>query len=283
MLLKSLNVTNAQGLVLSLPLEDSSSGYIVKEVTGLDPVKATLVSSSFANMDGEQYHSSRRDPRDVKIKLGLEPDWGTQAVKTLRDQLYSFFMPKTKIILGFHMFDKFAVSVFLDHLDVDIIGRIETFEGPLFTQDPEVNISVRCFNPDFYDPNLVIFEGMTVSDLTTSVLSYLGTVETGVTFTIRPDRDISEFTIYHQPPDNTLRTVDVSYPLLAGDVVVINSIVGSKGVKLTRAGVESSILYAQSPQSNWLELQPGDNKLRVYAEGAPIPFSVEYTNKYGGL
>lgn len=283
MLLKSLKATNSQGSVLNLPLDDISGGFIVKEIEGLDPVKATLVSSSFANLDGEQYHTSKREPRNIKIKLGLNPDYGIESVMDKREQLYSYFMPKKQTTLGFHLFDKFAVSVFLDHLDVQIPGYVETFECDPFVEEPEANISVMCFNPDFFDPTLVTFDGMSVADLTETVLSYAGSVETGVIFTLLPDRDVDTFTIYHRPPDNSLRTADVSYPMLAGDILTITSIVGSKGVRLTRAGVETSILYAQTPQSNWLTFQPGDNNLRVYAEGAPIPFRIEYNNKYGGL
>lgn len=283
MLLNALNVTNSQGLVLSLPLEDDSGGFSVQKIEGLDPVKANLVSTSFANMDGEQYQSSRRTPRNIKITLGLEPDYSTQAVKDLRDQLYNFFMPKTVVDLNFHLFDKFAISVFLQDLDLNIQGRIESFDSDLFVKEPTVDISIMCYAPDFVDLEPVIFDGMTVADLTETVLSYGGNIETGFLFTISPDRDLSEFTIFHRPPDQTLRTVDISYPLLAGDVLQISSVRGSKSVLLTRAGVVSSLLYAQSPQSDWLELQPGDNNLRVYAEGAPIPYTIEYTTKYGGL
>lgn len=283
MLLNALNVTNSRGSVLSLPLEDISTGFAVKSIEGLDPVKATLVSSSFANQDGEQYHSSRREARNIKIKLGLEPDWAAEDVKTLRDQLYAFFMPKTKAMLGFHMFDVHAQNILEQTLDLLIAGRIESFDTPLFTDEPEVDISVMCFDPDFYDPIGVIFEGMTVSDQTEAVLAYKGTVETGVVLTLRPDRAIDEFTIYHRPPDESLRTIDFSYPLVAGDVLVITSVLGSKSVKLTRAGTESSVLFAISPQSGWLELQPGNNNLRVYATGAPVPFSIDYITKYGGL
>ena len=74
MLLKTLKVTNSRGFTLDLPLEDISGGFIVKGIEGLGPVKATLVSSSFANMDGEQYHSSRRKARNLIVKLGLDPD-----------------------------------------------------------------------------------------------------------------------------------------------------------------------------------------------------------------
>jgi len=283
MLLRSIDAINSRGFMLALSLEDISAGYVVKKIEGLDPVKATLVSSSFANQDGEQYHSSRRVPRNIKIKLGLEPDYSVQGVKELRDQLYNFFMPENPITLGFNLFDKFAVSVFLDDLKVQIPGRIESFDSDMFTQDPEVDISIMCFNPDFFDPIPVVFSGVTVADLTQTILTYIGTIDTGVTFTLTFDRDVNQFTIYHQPPDNTMKTVDVAYPFLAGDTFKITSIVGSKSVRLIRDGVETSILYAQSPQSAWLELQPGDNNLRVYAEGAPIPYTIEYTNKYGGL
>lgn len=283
MLLNRLDVTNRQGTVLELPLEDNSNGFSVKGIEGLDPVKATLVSSSFSNADGEQYHSSRREARDIKLSLGLDPDYGTISVKDLRDALSNYFMPKSKVTLGFHMFDKFAVSIFLGSLDLIIDGYVESFEAPLFVKDPTVDLIVRCFDPDFINPIPVIFDGSTVANLTETVLSYPGTVETGLIFTLMPDRAIDAFTIFHRPPDETLRMFDFSYPLLAGDVLKISTMVGSKSIKNTRVGVESSLLYAMSPQSNWLELQPGDNNLRVYAEGAPIPFSIEYTTRYGGL
>lgn len=283
MLLNALDATNSRGSVLSLPLEDISTGFVVKEVEGLDPVKATMVSSSFANVDGEQYHSSRREVRNIIIHLGLEPDWAEADVKELRDELYNFFMPKSKVILGFHSFDRHLVNVLDAHLDVQIEGRIESCEAPLFTSDPAVDISVMCFDPDFYDPVGVIFDGMSTADATEEVLSYKGSVETGVVFTLRPDRAISEFTIYHTPPDQTLRSTDFSYPLLAGDVLQISSVIGSKYARMTRGGTESSVLYAISPQSNWIELQPGDNNLRVYAAGAPVPYTMEYVTKYGGL
>jgi hypothetical protein len=283
MLLQALRVTNSRGSILDLPLEDISGGFIVKDIQGLGPVKATLVSSSFANMDGAHYHSSRRDPRNLIIKLGLEPDWATGSVQELRAQLYDFFMPKTQSTLRFRLFDKNTESVLEQNLDVHILGTIESCEPAMFARDPELDISIMCFNPDFVDLDPVIFEGMSVSDLTESLLSYAGSVETGVIFTISPDRAMPGFDLYHRTPDDQVRHVDFTLPLLAGDVVKISSVPGSKYATLTRAGVESAILYAISPQSPWFELFPGDNQVRVHEAGAPVPYQIEYTTKYGGL
>jgi Phage tail protein len=278
-----VEIRTSQGSLLTLPLGDATGGLIIQEIQGLDPVKATLVSSSFAQLDGSQYHSSRRESRNIKITLGLEPDYGLELVGDLRRRLYNFLMPKTEVSLRFHTYDERIQNVLERDLDVDILGRIESFETALFTKDPAVDISLVCFDPDFYDPIPVEISDMTVNDLTETVLNYIGTVETGIKFTLSVDRSISEFTIYHRPSDGSLRTLDFAAPLLANDVLTINTVVGNKSVILVRDGVESSLVYALSPQSNWIELQPGDNYIRVYAEGVPIPFEIEYTTKYGGL
>lgn len=283
MLLNSIDVQNSRGTLLSLPLEDISAGFVVRKIDGLGPVKATLVSSSFANMDGEQYHSSRREARNIVMSLGLKPDYAHMSVQDLRDQLYNFFMPKSSCMLTFHLFNKFAATIYDQNLDLDIEARVETCEPTIFTDDPALDISMMCFNPDFYDPATVQVDGMSVAGLTDSVLPYAGTTDTGVIFQLKPDRDVPDFTIYHRPPDQTLHTIDFTYPLIAGDILEISSVRGSKYAKVTRAGVESSVLYGISPPSDWLTLQPGDNNLRVYTDGAPIPYSITYTNKYGGL
>src|SRR5687768_8673183 len=81
------------GAMLSLPFDDISSGYLVQSIEGLDPVPANIVSTSFARLDGEQYQSSRREKRNPILRLGLEPDYTTQTVRELRNNLYRWFMP----------------------------------------------------------------------------------------------------------------------------------------------------------------------------------------------
>jgi tail protein len=282
-LLKALSATNSRGQLLSIPLEDEGIGFYIRDIKGLDPVKATLVSSSFANMDGSQYQSSRREARNIVITLGLDPDYGVKGVEELRKQLYAYFLPKLQIDMTYTMFDKFATDVLEQTLDLHITGVIESFDAPLFTDDPQATISVMCFDPDFVDQNTVTFDGMSVSDLTETTVTYDGSIDTGVYFRIMPDRELDAFTVYHRPPDQTLRTVDVQLPLIAGDILIISSVRGDKYANLISGGVQSSVLYGITPQSAWIELQEGDNSFRVYSDGDPVPFRIEYFNKYGGL
>ena len=275
-MLTKVEVRTDQGALLTLPLQDVSQGLIVESIEGLDPVKATIVSSSFAQLDGEQYQSARREKRNLIINLALEPDYAVGSMQGLRNLLYQFFMTKQRVRLRF-----FSVG----QPTVDIEGRVESFDAPKFMKDPTAKISVLCFDPDFFTPDLVILPGGTVSTTIETTHIYPGPVETGIVFKLLVDRNISEFTIYHRPADDSLRALEFQTPtpMVAGDVLEISTQSGNKYARLTRAGVGTSILYGISPQSNWINLFPGPNKLRVYAEGAAVPYSIEYTTKFGGL
>lgn len=275
-MLTKVEVRTDQGALLTLPLQDVSQGLIVESIEGLDPVKATIVSSSFAQLDGEQYQSARREKRNLIINLALEPDYAVGSMQGLRNLLYQFFMTKQRVRLRF-----FSV----DQPTVDIEGRVESFDAPKFMKDPTARISVLCFDPDFFTPDLVTLPGGTVSTTIETTHIYPGTVETGIVFKLLVDRNISEFTLYHRPADDSLRALEFQTPtpMIAGDLLEISTQSGNKYARLTRAGVGTSILYGISPQSNWINFFPGPNKLRVYAEGAAVPYSIEYTTKFGGL
>lgn len=278
-MLTKLDVSTSQGDLLSFQLDDDTSGYLVQNIDGLDPVKATLVSSSFAGVDGEQYQSARRETRNIKLTVGLDPDPLTDTVRGLRKQLYGYLMPKSEVLLTFYDDDGPTVN---------IVGRVESLESALFTQEPVVDISIVCYDPDFVDPVTVHLpvSGQvlrTTSGTLDTVIFYDGSADTGTVITLNVNRTMSEFTIYYQPPNDDLRQFDFSAPLVAGDVLTISSVTGDKGVTLTRAGTQSSLLYGMSPQSRWIELMPGENRLRIYATGAGVPYTIDYVTKYGGL
>src|SRR5262245_38075871 len=127
-MLTKVEVRPVSGLLLTLELDDATSGFIVQDIDGLDPVKATIVSSTFANLDGAQFQSSKREPRNIVMTLGLEPDYINQSVRDLRSALYPFFMPKSFISMRFFM---------SDGLTVDISGYVESMETSLFSKARE--------------------------------------------------------------------------------------------------------------------------------------------------
>lgn len=273
-MLSKIEARNPAGGLLTLVLDDVSDGYILRDVEGLNPVKAVIASSKFANLPGSQFQSIRREERNIILKLDLEPDYVTQSVQDLRMNLYNWFMTESAVTLRFY--DSGG-------LEVDVSGRVEFCEAPLFTQEPKVDISIMCFDPDLEDITVVEVDGMTVADATETLIEYVGTVRTGFEFVLNVDRTLTEFTIFHRAPDGSIKTLEVTADLEADDVVTISTVEGTKAMTLLRLGVVSSLMYARTPQSAWFELAKGDNYIRVYAVGDEIPYTISYTTKYGGL
>lgn len=279
MSIDKVEVTNSQGNLLVLSLEDISSGYVVEDIDGLGPVKATIVSSNFATMDGQQYQSSSRETRNITITLSYSPNVSVdQTVRSLRSRLYQFFMTATKVDLAFFM---------NDGLTANVSGRVESCEPVLFTRDPQMSISIICFDPDFVDNDTVsIHNVFTTIDSTYKPLQVDGSVKTGLnSLEFTAPKAISEFTIYHTTPSGEVRTMLVSAPLVVNDIVRICTIPGQKSITLTRSGTTTSLLYAVSPQSAWVLLEPGLNQfyLNATATGPSAPVLIDYNNRYGGL
>lgn len=271
-----VEVRSQTGQLLTLNLEDVSNGYLTKDIAGLDPVKANLVFSSFALLDGVQYQASSRDERNIVIKLGYEPDFVNTTVATLRENLYRFFMPKSFVKMRF--FDDLGRTV-------DTAGRVETMDSPLFAQEPEATISILCEDPDFYDLIPSTFSGMSTSGASWIQHEYEGSVDTGFLFELTLNRALSAFTLKRQITDGTIATLDFLSPvaLASGDIVRISTTPGNKFVRVKRGANEFSSLYAMSPKSVWPWLVPGMNNIRVEAAGAALPFKIDYVRKYGGL
>jgi hypothetical protein len=274
-MITKLDVTSAQGGFLSLSLQNAFTSFPVQEIDGIYPVKATLVSTVFAQQNGARFQSSKREPRDIRLTLGLEPNWaGGETVAQLRRQLYDTLIPESAVLLEFTQ---------SDGPEVEIAGVVESCEAPIFTKDPTATVVIRCFDPDFIDPIVAVLEEETVADTTMTSFVYPGTVETGYVFKLMVNRTISDFTIYHTTADGIPRQMLVSADLLSGDVVTISTVSGDKFATLTRAAADSSILYAVAPQADWSQLTRGINQFRVQLSGAPIPYTLEYLRKYGGL
>lgn len=273
-MLTKVEARNSQGSLMTFELDDVSDGLALLDVGGLDPVKASLVASPFAKLKGKQYHTSHIQERNILIEVGLEADYVTTSVEELRDRLYAYFMTGEAVNLRLYR-DTGLV--------VEINGVVESCEAPLFSDKPKMDISILCFYPDFVTLDTDTFSGETVDDTTETTLVYPGNASSGFIFTLNVDRSITQFTFYFRPSDGTLRTFDFASSLVTGDILTISTIPGAKYAKRTRTGVTTSVLYGVSPQSNWHELLQGSNHIRVYAEGDPIPYTIEYFTRYGGL
>lgn len=268
-MLTQIEAVSRRGNLLNLTLDDLDTGLLIDDIEGLGPVKATITSSDFAQLDGSQYQSSRRESRNIVMTITLEPDWAIETVEDLRRRAYEHFMPKTNIELKLHFDNRNPLS---------IKGMVESAEPAIFTAEPSIVVSIFCFDPDFVDYEPQLINGTTNESLSTTEVYYDGTVAAGIVFELFVNRNLTDFSIYLNETQ-----MDFSGILQLDDTLEISTVPGDKYVHLHRAGNQSSYLYGISPQSKWLEFEPGVNNLRVYAIGASIPYQIGFINRYGGV
>lgn len=275
-MLTRVDVTNSTGGTLTLPMAAHNPGYVIKSIDGLGPVKATITSTSMAQVDGSQKQSARRDIRNITAKLGFSPDYRANTIHSLRQALYNYLLPKSDVVLGFYIDDVLTMLSSGTVEDLDDTSR--------FSADPEMDLSVICYDPDFTAPASIRTTGSTVNTTTTVAVPYAGSSECGVIFTLNVNHSITGFTLYMTHQDNTQQKLDVTgISLVSGDVVTVNTIPGSKGIMLNHSGTKTSLLYGVDPASQWLTLKNGANVFRCTAATTGIPYTLDYTAKYAGL
>lgn len=273
-MLEWIQIWDYQDTTTTFPLRNSSSGVVVQNIEGLDPVKASLVSSTFAKKDGGFFQHARRETRNIVITFGLE-QVGVMAVREIRNNLYNLLMPKTKVRIRFRMTDGF--SAYID-------GYVESLESPMFSKEPSLILSLLCYDPDFVSPNYVNVEGLVRSTADEDTFFNPGTTESWLQFSIPIPRTLAGFTLRVKNPKSPQRFMTVTHDLVAGDIVTIGSSPGNKYLTLKRGGVSRSILYAMDPTSTWPTFSAGDNQVQIKVPaGGTFPYAIEYLPRYGGL
>ncbi len=140
MLTEVLIIDSGDTVLLTIPLGGPNQSPIqIRDISGLEPVKAEITTVP-SNLDGELLQHVKLGKRNIVFKFGLNPNWVNQTMTSLRRMLYKILTPKS-----FHKF-QFGSD---DMEPVEIGGYIESIEPNMFSQDPEIHVSVICINPYF--------------------------------------------------------------------------------------------------------------------------------------
>lgn len=290
-MLTAIHIYNIAGDKLELPL-DASSGYVVKSIDGLGPVKADIITTEYVGRDGGAYQNAKGNMRNIVFQLGFSPSYeSVDPIGELRRNLYNFLTPKMKVEMYF-LNDSFET--------VSIIGYVESFEPSIFSDDPEVQVSILC--PDPYFNSLV---PITVSRQGDGSLSFInpGNVDVGLTMTVgllySPFDYSSTFTLARTSP--SVETMSYVGPVFMGNYSLTVRIISIKGSKsVTFGGV--TLYELEGPLSGgsllgyvdgWVDVVPGLNTFDVnvppgfysyYDNGESDPTTtLTFVPRYSGL
>lgn len=253
----------------------------IRDIDGLGPVKADINTEPFATGKGELYQGSSVGKRNIVMKLGFNPNWVDQTVSSLRRQLYRYLLPQAWCKLRFFSDDMATV---------DIEGRVEGCDPNMFSEDPEMVVSIICPRPDFIEPDAVLYTGIVDDGTAEFEFDYVGSVETGFELLVASAVGNVSYTgplniSVQQEPDPVQLftvnpvTIDGAYRFK------LSTIRNAKRVqRIANADNSPTNLLMHVPgESVWPEIKPGTNLLKVYATETGQAWSMAFFNRYGGL
>jgi len=283
-MLTTLQVYNQFVNTAPLPIGDgmpSTDPIQVRNIDGLGPVAATLSSTAYGTVDGELLTGASVGKRNIVITFGLNPNWLDQTMSSLRQILYQYFMPKSTVDLWFETTDLPMVK---------ITGTVESLEPNIFSNDPEIQVSIICFDPYFTDMELTVEQGQTQA-LDSSVyetITYKGNITTGFLLDVAANdtvtSSVGEFRIAESTPSmNSFSVAGVT--INATNTLEINTVPGNKYIHsvANATGTFQNILGKLNVNSTWPVLAQGDNVFWFLSATAGLDWTLSYYARYGGL
>lgn len=254
----------------------------VRNIEGLGPVKASIRTTPFATGRGELYQGGNTGTRNIVLTLGLNPDFVEYpSMAMLRQILYRYLLPEQKTKLRFYS-DEIPT--------VEIEGYVESFEPNMFSEDPEVVISIICPDPDFVSEATII-TGTVIEFLEGSEFEYVGTIPTGFELKV----EASEA----KPSFNGLLMLNLQHPGLSEENFFVEPVLidatqyfslstaKPKRVRTipTAGGDIVNLMSNVADSSVWPKILPGQNAISVtaLAENVGQNWTLAFFSRFGGL
>ena len=228
------------------------NGYLLTDSAGLDPPDFISIVSGFDSA-GVPVFDNATDKREVVLKIGLKPGVG-QTYSSLRDALYKYVSRALCVSL---MNGSTTVA--------QTSGFIKKCESFLFSNKPYVQLTIECDFGDFYAPIATSIPVAELNTLTPKITYENGTAPTGLDlqFTVTAVQSSFKFEkhnkLWYAGNTDINTKFEVTYGLLIGDVITINTHPKDRRINLLRSSVNYDLAGYINTGAVWPRLFSGVN------------------------
>ena len=309
-MIKSVTITNYLGDAITMDLrKPNETGFLIKSIEGLGPVKANINTTEIATRDGSMYNSSRASQRNITMTIVFVDSEQRETIEGLRHKTYKYFPLKKNL----------TMAIETDTRTLQTIGYVESNEPEIFSSQEGTQISIICPDPYFYSygedaSQVTTFNGITpefefpfsnesltesliefgsINQASEGVVVYNGDSETGIRIYIHLLDEVSDIILYNLDTREMMKLYGdriaaiVGSPLQAVDDININTIKGQKSIELVREGITYNILNSLDRNSAWFTVKKGDNLFAFTTtdpeETPNIQLSIENPILYEGV
>lgn len=241
-------LTGSQSITLFDLYNPLSTPYVARSIDGLGPTE-TDVSLVTTVQNVGLYLGQRPELREIIFSIRLNPDYTIgQTPEKLREAIYLLRPVNADASLSLKLYDgetEFAnTSVY--------IKRIELTP---FAKENDLQLTLASTQSYFEKPTPVVMTDPPFNKAK-PVFPNIGSASTGFKLKVLYSGSSSRFAYYRNDPYQVL---EIEYPFVAGDVLEVDTRVGTRGVWVTRGTSRISLLGNFTLRSSWVSLYPQDN------------------------
>lgn len=275
----SMYANDIEIISFSLVTENPDSQYIIRNIVGLDAEEITPRFYGFGAMTGNRFYDFSLKARDIVMRIVLNPRFRLdESYSEIRDYLYKAISANRTGLITLYFYSGATVVA-------QIRGFIMKFEAVYFTDQPEVQITIRCDDPMFRAINPVRFEP---TELGTSqsimIPDSLSTSPHGFTMGVRFKVASDQFTILNAPVGWDWRfNVLPEGGFLVGDELYMSSEYTNRYLYLARADEQIYLMDKVELNSIWPIVFPGINNFYFTERPAFDWLGLAYNAAYWGV
>lgn len=271
-MLQQVILQSSSPMTLEIGYADPDEIIILKSISGLTPADLTLFTGDFAR-DGGYYQGRRAGKRNPIFNFKLNPNYVDDIlISDVREMLYRIFYEPQALT------DGLQVTLIDDRKpDRYFICYAEKWNGEIFEQKPEAGISTICVDP--YLRSVAFVEAVNPAGWVSVPFTYDGSADTGIEVTIEVTATTNQV-VFNL--DGQLMTLSKPDNFVDGDVIFINTAIGSRAIRLN--GVDRMALLTAA--SKWALLTKTSAELSAYgtapADGKAVITSYKYQETWWG-
>jgi hypothetical protein len=213
--------------------------------------------------------------REIVVRIELNPQWGS-VYSDLRDIVYRMVAASRTGVVELQ-FKNDVTTV------ATISGFVSKVEAPLFTESPEVQLTIETDDPMLRGPAPVAINVVGLGTNNAVIQDDISTAPHGLQFALTLSGTRAEFKI-QDPADPTwdFRVVPVG-GFVAGDALYFSSEQNNKYLYMVRGGTVTHLVDKIVAGSHWPVIFPGTNTLDITNYASYTWSEMSYRHAFWGV
>lgn len=254
----SIHLTSEEtdAITFDLRATNAKSKYIIRNIIGMDADELIPRFYGFSKDGDKRFYDFKLKPREIVMRIVLNPRYNLDENNSdVRDSLYKVISGTRTGVIDLEFYAGASTVC-------KISGHIVKFEVPYFSNEPELQITIRCNDPMFRGINPVYMAPEDIPSTNPILIpDSISTAPHGFSMQITLTATLANLTIQDKAssPEWDFKVIPAS-TFLSGDVIHFSSEFNNRYLYMVRSAVTTHLLDRIETTSVWPMIFPGFNE-----------------------